>query len=311
MLKHKTTQSLLFLAILLSPPVIADSKNGFVLDNALIPINEIYHGGPPKDGIPAIDKPRFILAKKADYLKPNDRILGIHRNGVTKAYPIAIMNWHEIVNDVVEGEAIAITYCPLCGSGMAFSAQNAEQPLHLGVSGLLYNSDVLLYDRESQSLWSQLLSKAVSGPRSGSKLSMIPLTHTSWADWRERHPNTLVLSTATGFNRDYSSDPYAGYQSSEAIYFPVNNLDKRYHPKEQVLGVEISGQFKAYPFAELSRTNGLIEDKIGNHKVTIEFNDAHRSARIFDSENNEIAAVVAFWFAWFAFHPDTAVFQVP
>ena len=128
-------------------------KNGFSVTNALIPVDEIRSGGPPRDGIPAIDRPRFVTADAAGFLQASDRVLGITRNGVSKAYPVAILNWHEIVNDRIANEPIVITFCPLCGTGIAYLATTGDQVLDFGVSGLLYNSDMLLYDRQTESLW--------------------------------------------------------------------------------------------------------------------------------------------------------------
>lgn len=278
-------------------------------DQASIPLREIHSGGPPKDGIPAIDHPRFIPAHEAAELDPQDGILGLQLNGVAKAYPIAIMNWHEIVNDRFADEPVAITYCPLCGSGVAFSAHVSGETLQFGVSGLLYNSDVLLYDRKTESLWSQLLARAVTGEMNGTRLEVLPLITTNWSEWRAQHPATLVLSRDTGHLRDYDRDPYAGYETSEGIYFPVKQQSPRYHPKEQVFGLEIDGRFKAYPVAELSRTEGEIHDRFAGRSFTIQFHPASRSARFFDPGGREIAVIRSYWFAWYAFHPDTEVFR--
>ena len=191
--------------------------NGFDLSNAQIPDTAIERGGPPRDGIPALDAPRFESVQQARWLKAEDRVLGIQRNGVARAYPVAILNWHEIVNDVIGGEAVAITYCPLCGTGIAFAARLNGRDAHFGVSGLLYNSDVLLYDRETESLWSHILGTAVSGTMAGHALLRISLMHTSWHDWRARFAQSEVLSTRTGYNRDYTGNPYQGYANSRSI----------------------------------------------------------------------------------------------
>jgi len=289
----------------------AQTKNGFELNGALVPPGEIFHGGPPKDGIPAIDAPKFVHAAEVGFIEATARVLGIERNGVAKAYPIAILNWHEIVNDELGGEPVVVSFCPLCGTGVAFSAVAAGQARSFGVSGLLYNSDVLLYDRQSQSLWSQLLAKAVAGPLKGTQLRLIPLVHTTWGEWRRAHPNTLVLSTDTGYVRDYDRDPYAGYVDSNGLFFPITRRDPRYHPKERVLGIEVGGVHKAYPFAELARTGGTVVDYVGAAQVTVSFDAASQTARIFDEAKRELPGIVAFWFAWYAFHPDTQVFKAP
>ncbi len=295
--------------LLVADPSLGVRKNGFVLDGSLVPSREILSGGPPRDGIPSIDRPRFAVATEADrFLRDKDRILGISRNGVAKAYPIAILNYHEIVNDSFGDEPIVVTYCPLCGTGMAFVAAIAGERRIFGVSGLLYNSDVLLYDRNSETLWSQLMLKAVAGPLKGTSLEMVTVSHTTWADWRSRHPKTEVLSEDTGFRRNYGDDPYPGYESSRRVIFPVSNKDGRYHPKERVIGLLVNGRAKAYPFVELDRAGGRVEDVFAERSLTVEFDAQHQTARVLDPSGQEVPTVIAFWFAWHTFHPNGEVF---
>ncbi|HHH38382.1 MAG TPA: DUF3179 domain-containing protein [Sedimenticola sp.] len=286
--------------------------NGFEIgDDALIPVSEIHAGGPDRDGIPAIDSPRFLPVSRAGEMEPDAPVLGLEMEGIAKAYPIAIMNWHEIVNDRFRDRPVVITYCPLCGSGVAYTASVSGLELSFGVSGLLYNSDVLLYDRQTGSLWSQMLSQAVSGPMRGTRLQMLPLRHTTWAGWLRQHPESLVLSRETGFSRDYDRDPYQGYMDEKGVWFPVAKKDPRYHPKERVIGLALGGRFKAYPLSELSRTQGRFQDRVAGRLVTVEFDRESGSARIRDAQGREIPTINAFWFAWYAFHPDTGVFQAP
>lgn len=295
--------------LLLGDRVFSAFDNGFDLSDALVPTDEIRHGGPPRDGIPAIDEPAFLGSDQAGFLEDEDRVLGISIEGLSKAYPIRILDWHEIVNDEFGGSPVVVSYCPLCGTGMAFDAAVDGKPRSFGVSGLLYNSDVLLYDRESESLWSQVMRKSVSGPMIGKELRQIPMSHTTWRDWRARHPDSLVLSTQTGHSRDYSRSPYGGYAESAAIFFPVKNKSARYHPKELVIGVNLGGAVKAYPFAELSRSDAVITDTLGGSELTIEFDAANRTGRVLDNSGAEIPSTIAFWFAWYAFFPNTAVFE--
>ena len=191
---------------LLLAPLVAgavSSFHGFDVSELTIPRGELLSGGPPRDGIPVLTDPPFVAASRASFLKDNDRVLGVNLNGIAKAYPIRIMNWHEIVNDQFAGASVAVTYCPLCYTGMAFRADMDGRRNIFGVSGLLYNSDVVLYDRTTESLWSQLLAQAISGPKPGQQLEAVPVTNTTWTDWRARHPDSLVLSSSTGYTRDY------------------------------------------------------------------------------------------------------------
>jgi len=289
---------------------IASPTNGFDIDGALVPENEIFHGGPPKDGIPSIDKPKFLPASGQHRLKPDDRVLGVYHNGIAKAYPVAILNYHEIVNDRLADDAIVVSFCPLCGTGMVFNARVKGIDRQFGVSGLLYNSDMLLYDRKSLSLWSQIMMQSISGPLKGEMLEQLVASNTSWSDWQARYPSTLVLSRDTGFNRDYDRNPYPGYSEDSTTMFPVNNLSAaRYHPKELVIGLQIGNSFKAYPFSELAKNReNIVQDIVNNTQVTIAFDAKNRTASVFDKTGNEIPAVISYWFAWIAFHPESEIF---
>jgi uncharacterized protein DUF3179 len=298
--------------VVLASAAAARTLNGFDLKDSLVPPDQILPGGPGRDGIPAIDAPKFVSASAAN-LAAADRVLGLARNGAVKAYPVRILNWHEIVNDRFGDEPIAVTYCPLCGTGIAYIARAGGRATTFGVSGLLYNSDLLLYDRATQSLWSQITAQAITGRLKGEKLTPVVLIHTTWVDWKMRHPDTLVLSAETGFNRDYSRDPYAGYASSDRIMFPTASTSQRFPPKEPVLGVEVNGARKAYAFSELAkalgnRSSGVFEDRLGGNVVSIRFDREQRSAQAFDSAGRELPAYVAFWFAWSAFYPKADVF---
>ena len=287
----------------------AESKNGFDYSDALVPSAEIFWGGVPRDGIRPIHKPKFVAIGDAGFLRDRDRILGVVRNGVAKAYPIRILEQHEVVNDRFGDEAIVVTYCPLCFSGMAFTTTFSGVELNFGVSGLLYNSDVLLYDYRTGSLWSQLLSKAISGPLKGAEIPAIPTAHTTWRDWRKRHPETLVLSTDTGFRMDYRRSPYGEYQSKGRLMFPVGQRNKAYRNKEPVLGVKIGGVEKAYPFKELRKHGASsFEDSVGGTELTIEWREKEKYARAIGSNGEEIPTVIVYWFAWYAFHPGTDIF---
>lgn len=289
----------------------AGSSNGFDLSNSVLPVEQILHGGPPRDGIPALSQPKLVRPEQAAYLQPGDRVVGVAFNGQARAYPIPILNWHEIVNDDIDGQRIAVTYCPLCGTAVVFDASIDGEPTDFGVSGLLYNSDVLLYDRATESLWSQILGQAIAGARVGKKLNPIPISHTTWRDWRKKHPDTLVLSDDTGHSRDYSRDPYAGYEQSRSTYFAVNNeAPDNYHPKEVVLGLSVDGVYKAYPFIELDKQGKQrFSDSLNGTTFNFDWDSDNRSITITDSAGKAVAGVQGFWFAWFAFHPDTEVYK--
>ena len=297
--------------LVLSASLQARELNGFDLDGAIIPATQIFSGGPGKDGIPSIDDPEFIKVRDVDFLDADDRVLGITIGGVSKVYPIKILNWHEIVNDSIGEVFYTITYCPLCGTGVAFDSTVNGKVLSFGVSGLLYNSDVLLYDRETGSLWSQLLNQSVTGEYKGTVLNMLPVLHTTWTDWKRHHPSSLVLSKNTGYWRAYSPDPYQGYEGSEHLFFPVfHRAHRQYHPKERVLGVAVAGVYKAYPFIELNRNNErYFVDVVNDKTIDIYWNKQQQSGYMMDEDGVMMPVVQSYWFAWYAFHPESAVFE--
>lgn len=289
--------------------VAAETKNGFDVSASLVPVAQILRGGPPRDGIPAIDKPVFMRATEAD-LAGNERVMGVFFKGIARAYPIRMLNRHEVVNDTFGATAVVVSYCPLCGSGVVFLLPSGQAASTFGVSGLLYNSDVLLYDRESESLWSQLMLQAISGPRRGDRLTLVAATHTSWGEWQQRYPETLLLSAASAPDMSYSQNPYAGYENSEQLWFPVAHKSDALEAKERVLGLSINGVDKAYPHSELANSQGIFEDIVAGKKVEIVWSQAAQSAYVLDAEGQQLPSVSAYWFAWFGFHPQTLIYRV-
>ncbi len=309
--KTLTAHSFLMLWFLLfmsfSHVSLAKTINGFNLSNSDVPIDTISHGGPPKDAIPSIDKPKFRTPTEAE-LSSSARVLAINYRGIQRAYPINILNWHEIVNDNINDQPFMVTYCPLCGSGIAFESEESG----FGVSGLLYNSDVLLYDRATSSLWSQIGMRAISGKRKGETLKPIAVTHTTLSSWLKKFPDSDILSTETGFKRDYSTSPYAGYEKTPHLFFKVNKkAPDIFHPKSLVLGVRVDGGQKAYPYEVLAKNNQReIHDSINGKKVLIEWDAEAKSATVNTSLSDSTAhGTQLFWFAWYAFHPETQIYK--
>jgi hypothetical protein len=284
------------------------SFNGFQVEPHSIPLEAILSGGPPKDGIPALMAPQFLPAEKVEFLSPEDRVLGIQSPHQAKAYPIAILNWHEIVNDTLDGTPVVITYCPLCGTGMGFLRKVGHHILTFGVSGLLYQSDVLMYDHQTESLWSQIAMQAVTGKNLGQQLEPIFLEHTTWGAWQKRHPHTMVLSRNTGFTRDYSRDPYEAYAQTDRLMFSPAKQDNRISPKEWVLGVEVGGKFRAYSFSTLEGMGQAFSDSLHDQDYVVCWDAQAKSAKAVDPMGEPFPTLTAYWFAWYAFHPDTEVF---
>jgi len=313
----------------------------------LVPLEMIVSGGPPKDGIPSIDNPKFVSAAKADtFLSDDEVVFGLFLDGVARAYPTQILVWHEIVNDYVNGRPVLITYCPLCFTGAAFERYINGEAVEFGTSGKLYNSDLVMYDRKTDSYWSQIPGVAIVGKLAGYELTRIPIDYITWREWKKLHPNTEVLSRETGFARSYGTDPYSSYNTSPNIVFPVENMDDRLPPKAITYGLEIDEKFKAYLVEDIASLS-VINDRLGDEDVLIvgrqdgPFRSFYRNVdnntlefkiingRIFDKqfgsewningeaisgalENKQLEQVVGtvnFWFAWIAFYPETDVYS--
>ena len=311
----------------------------------LVPLDKIRGGGPPKDGIPSIDNPKFVSALEAQFVPDDELVIGLRLNGETKAYPFFIMVWHEIVNDKLGDTPVAITYCPLCFTTQVFERTINNQEVEFGTSGKLYNSNLVMYDRLTDSYWSQAIGLAIKGELTGDELKRIPSDVMRWGDWKSLYPDSLVLTTETGHTRAYGVDPYGSYYTEPRILFPVDNYDPRLHEKELILGFEENNLFKAYKLEDVE-SSIVINDEINGRPIVLVslFSD---NARAFDREiDNQVleftysaAKIIdiqtgsewnydglavsgplkgtqldrtvfdpGFWFAWVAFHPVTNLY---
>ncbi len=240
----------------------------------LIDPDRIIDGGPAPDGIPPIDHPKFLAARAVRFLDEREPVLVVELGGQAKAYPLRILMWHEIVNDVVGGVPVTVTYCPLCNTGVAFRRPViGGKLLDFGTSGKLYDSNLLMYDRQTRSYWSQALGEAVVGELAGTKVRLVPALIVSWRDWLADHPDGLVLSTNTGFARDYGRNPYVGYAHATRPFLYDGDIDPRLPTMEYVLGVAIGTETEAFPFSELSRAEtvgvAVAADNVGGRLVVV------------------------------------------
>jgi len=225
-----------------------------------IPEQEVRDGGPGKDGIPSIDNPKFTSKENISFMNDNDLIVGLQFNGTTRGYPHNILDWHEIINDQFEGKEFALVYCPLTGTATAWNRKINGISTTFGVSGLLFNSNVIPYDRATGSNWSQLKQECINGSLIETKIENFPFIETSWATWKELFPEAQVASSNTGHNRNYSTYPYGDYKTNQDfLLFPVNHTDNRLHQKERVLAV-YNPIKKAYSFDSFNTETTLIED---------------------------------------------------
>ncbi len=235
-----------------------------------VPFSEITRGGPPRDGIPPIDNPKFETVSDApDYFVDHEPVLAVEFEGDARAYPIAILMWHEIVNDDVGGVPITVTYCPLCNTAIVFDRRVGDRVLDFGTSGALRRSDLVMWDRQTQSWWQQITGEAIIGEYTGTKLTFLPAPMISWVDFKSSYPEGKVLSRDTGHSRDYGHPPYAGYDglaSRPFLYF--GQLDDRLVPMERVVGINVGEQSAAYPFP-LFESSPVVNDTVFGQDVAI------------------------------------------
>ena len=270
----------------------AEGPDENVNDNGwLIPFAEVRDGGPGKDGIPAIDDPKFFNVKEADYLNDDDLVLGFADGDEVRAYPHKILDWHEIVNDDTPSHSLAVIYCPLTGTGIGWDRNVGDKKTTFGVSGLLYNSNIIPYDRATDSNWSQLLLKSVNGDLMGTRPIIHNLVETSWKTWKTMFPNSKVLSQSTGYNRNYQNYPYGTYKTNESVLFPVSNSDSRMHKKERVLAVFENDKAIAFRFDQLETNDHLITALFNDKKLVVTGNKDANIMVAFDSELNDGAVL--------------------
>ncbi len=324
---------------LVNPPEIKDW---------LVPKDEVLNGGPGKDGIPSIDNPQFDQAKDVSSFFDDELVVGIEYNGELHGYPIPILDWHEIVNDKIDDLAIAIMYCPLTGTAIGWERQIGSRVFTFGVSGLLYNSNLMPYDRRTNSTWSQQRMECVNGSRIGDVPKTFILIETTLATWKKSFPDSKIMNGNTGFDRRYSIYPYGSYRTNDQLLFPVAITDARLHPKERVLSVLINQSARAYRFNEQGSGTEVIHDVIEDIDIVVvrsaddNYNTAFLNpdrlnfqglsdklpAIMIDSKKNlydltgkiiegpdkgaslsKPVSMIGFWFSWPSFYPGIEIYD--
>ncbi len=311
MMKYRWFIGILIIALTTHSGQAKDVRpNGFDVSNASIPVDKILDGGVGKDGIPSINRPEFIRANAVTYVGDGETVISFTgKNGETRAYPIRILIKHEIVNDKIDGQAIIVTYCPLCASAMVFASSLKGKDLIFGVSGLLYQSDVLMYDRDSQSLWTQLGMQSVSGTNVGERLKWLPSEQMTFAAWKKKYPQGKVLSIKTGFMRNYEFSGYGQYFSSPEPAFPVPFTRTEFPKKSYVGGVIRNGKQMAFPLKQLP-PGKEIEIQLGGETIKVSYDRKGRQLRVFEADGKTpVPTVIVFWFAWQAFYPETEIWK--
>ena len=239
-------------------------------EKSLIDADEIRSGGPPKDGIPPIDNPEFDDVEAADeWLDPREPVAVVTVAGQTKAYPLQILTWHEIVNDTVGDTPVSVTFCPLCNATIAFDRRIDGVVYDFGTTGKLRKSDLVMYDRQTESWWQQLTGRAIVGDMAGTVLERLPASIVAYEDFRRAYPGAPVLSRRTGHVRSYGRNPYRGYDTIEDQPFLFSDpVDERLPPMERVLNVTVGSSHKLYPFSTLEE-EPVVNDEVVRLPVVI------------------------------------------
>ncbi|MDY6817619.1 MAG: DUF3179 domain-containing protein [Halobacteriales archaeon] len=315
-------------------PPLADQQLPLMYDLSKLK-DEISSGGVPKDGIPSIDSPKFISPKEADqFLNDGDIVFGLAQGDGVKAYPQKILVWHEIVNDSIDGTPISVTYCPLTGTTMGFYRGETT----FGTSGRLLNNNLVMYDRDTDTWYSQVLGTGVKGPLTGKSLQEFRVIWTTWSNWKAAYPETKVLSKETGYARNYDSDPYGSYNPKKGHYadkstmFPPLVDDDRYHPKAVFMGARSRDGAIAFRKTTV-RKQDLVTGTVGEvpylavHDENLDTVYVYRNPedQSFSIKNGAIAGpdgkshspaalpleriytFDAMWFAWIGFYPESVI----
>lgn len=288
----------------------------------LTPLSEFQSGGPPKDGIPAIDHPHFTRARSVDWLEDREPVILLRLHGKTRGYPLQILVWHEIVNDVLGRVPVAVTFCPLCNTAIVFDRRSDGRVLSFGTTGKLRDSDLVMYDRPTETWWQQFTGEALVGTLAGKELGQLSARIVAWSEFRHDYPAALVLDRHTGFARAYGENPYGGYDrvDSPPFFGARNGDDDRLLPKERVVYVEVGDEAYAVPFSDLAAKRTVTIQTEGGELV-VRWRPGVASAlddpAIADGrrvgaadvrlEGKPVPFVEPFWFAVAAFRSDVEI----
>lgn len=254
-----------------SPPPGATRQFRTDFSRHTVPYAEILSGGPPKDGIPAVDNPQYLsIADADDWLEPLEPVAVIEADGRVRAYPIQVLTWHEIVNDQLGDLPVTVTFCPLCNTAIAFDRRFDDQVLDFGTTGRLYYSNLIMYDRQTETWWQQATGEGIAGTYAGSRLGFVPLAMVSWEDFKASFPDGDVVSRDTGHSRQYGMNPYGGYdrEGSRPFLYRGPATPSDLPAMARVLTIELEGEAVAYPYALLQERR-VVDDQVGGTPVTV------------------------------------------
>jgi hypothetical protein len=280
------------------PPAFAGQEFRTDFSRHTVPYAEVLSGGVPKDGIPAINEPKFISTAEADqWLKPNEPVIWVSVDGENRAYPLQILTWHEIVNDTMGGLPLAVTFCPLCNTAIAFERTFDNRILDFGTTGRLRFSNLIMYDRQTETWWQQASGEGIAGHYAGRFLTYYPAAIISWRDFRERYADGTVLSRETGYNRPYGRNPYIGYDdiNNPPFLYDGPPIPQTLPPKARVLAIATDNEAVAYPYEVLSQIR-LVNDRVDGQPILILWQQGVASAldTSIISEGNDVGSIVAY-----------------
>jgi len=280
-------------------PAQVETDNGFYdkLSNNIINTRVL------PDSIPPIDEPKYLKMNETSFMNPNDKVYLVESD-VPRIYPKKIMLWHEIVNDEIDGRNVSITYCPLTDTAIRYSLNFSGETTTFGTSGRLLNSNLVLYDRETDSLWSQILGKSVVGERKDVELDWLPVVTTTWKKAITVYPDALVLSTDTGAYRDYDTDPYESYYAIGRVQFPVMHRDTTLKVHTVVIGVRNNNETAAI-MKDYIREIGSLSFELGGETVLCVYDESLDTVRVSLIDSKIVESIEVFWFGWYAFYPET------
>ena len=253
------------------PPLYATVEFKTDFSKHCVHYSEIFSGGPPKDGIPAINSPKFVsISSAGTWIKPNEPVIFFQVGNDARAYPIQILIWHEIVNDTVGGVPVAVTFCPLCNTAIAFERTVNRRVLDFGTTGRLRFSNLIMYDRQTESWWQQAIGQAIVGQLTGTQLVSRPAAIISWATFQSAHPGGQVLSRDTGYDRSYGQNPYQGYDNVNQSPFLYSGPPTPgvLRPMARVLIIVLGGEAVAYPFDALKKVH-VVNDTVGKTSIVV------------------------------------------
>lgn len=293
-----------FFIFLIFSTLLSFAFEGFSLENISVKKSDITQSGAKKDDIPAIVAPKFLPIHKVDYLYDDDTVIGVIGEGKARAYPFRILVWHELVNDTFEGKAILISYCPSCSTAMIFDREIEGKVYTFGVSGLLYKNNILMYDHQTDSLWSQLMMSGISNEGKEKPLTIRFGEQMSWKAWKEKYPTSEILSTDTGFKRHYGGESQGACEMDKSLFNPFVNSTKKSEKRSRVIGVVINKTPKAYEIESLEKSE-VLKDNVGGIEITIRYDETFHHTVVTDAKGNKIPYILVYAFAWEAFYPHT------